>query len=98
MNCRWDYSTPNPGGVGYSENNNEVYYAYVRIMDFDVGYSTYLQEITQTTGPIHNSSILLPSIFSGGPIEYLEHDLKVGKWLYSRPPNNKAPDKDPNPN
>jgi hypothetical protein len=94
----WDYTTPNPGGIGYSWNSNfEIYYGYVRIKNFNVGFGTYLQELTQVLGPVNNSSIILPSVFSSGLDNYTESDLKVGDWLYSRPTWNVPEDKDLNP-
>jgi len=97
----WDYTIPFNGTVGgvWNSVTNEIYFSGVSIKFFDIGYGTYLQEVTQATMLGDNSMLITPSVFnSGGEDEYQECDLKVGKWLYSRPPNNKVPDKDSFPN
>jgi len=96
----WDYTLPWNGAVGgvWNPLTKVIYHAGIAIKNFNISYGTYLQEVTQTTIMGDNSN-KLPGVFNdGGAYEYSEHDLNLGKWVYSRPSNNKIPDKDPFPN
>jgi hypothetical protein len=93
VRVEWD-NTISGGEHGEYTNGNQIISAYSKFRT-NAPRGGILQELSQNLGP-RNDSNIVPSIFNE-PLSsnfYLPVDLKLGKFLYSRPAGNLSPDTD----